>query len=497
MAKQKIEVVDAEFQIIETKLVPATAETKGVQLFSPDNKEKVIQAFINAASLSFSATPAQCKKLVKESSKLTIIDKDDKDGYKKVYEKHREFVKVRTGTEKERKVLTDPFNQIKSGIDKVAKDEILSFTEKEEARLKSLVDQWKIWEQEEAERIEAEAAEALKIRVDELERLGIIFDGNFYSVGTVSVDIVTIQNLNDEAFSELKARTEAEGKRIAEEKRISDLNNERKNELLDFWAFLSEEEKVLNFGEMNEELFYSIKSVANMKKVEFENEKKRQEEEKENQAKERKALNYEKRSFKLEKEGFEIDEDGNLLFLNAFGSCRWDKSVLESLTNEEFDERFIKSIHAKKDFEQQAISAEEESKQKAKDEAVAAIYNSRIDVLLKEEFVHKKEKQNFVYGLISISENTLKTYTEAEWLDVLVDIRAKKAQLAKEAAKAKEEERLEKLPEIEKATNYIDLLVKMEIPALKQSEINEILSELKNDLKLATEKAIIKLEKLK
>lgn len=84
MATKKTEAVNAEFEIIETKLIPATEKTKGVQLFTPENKEQVIQAFINAASLSFSTTPADCKKLVKESAKLTIKDKNDKEGFEKV-----------------------------------------------------------------------------------------------------------------------------------------------------------------------------------------------------------------------------------------------------------------------------------------------------------------------------------------------------------------------------------------------------------------------------
>lgn len=496
---KKTEVVNAEFQIIETKLVPATQETKGVQLFAPDNKEQVIQAFVNAASLSFSATPAQCKKLVKESSKLTIKDKDDKEGYKKVYDKHREFVKVRTGTEKERKVLTDPFNQIKSGIDKVAKDEILSFTEKEEVRLKSLVDQWKEWEQEEADRIAAEAEEALKARVAELEELGIVFDGNFYSVGTVSVDIVTIQNLNEEAFSELKKRTESEGKRIAEEKRISDLHAERRELALPFVAYWTEEEKQMNFGEVDESNFNEFMERIQKAETDFKQKQKDQEDEAAKQVQDRKDLNFERRSFKLEKEGFTINEDKNVFFSNEFGITTISEVSLQNMTEDEWKVAFEKALDAKKEFEAKAKTAEEDKKKADEEKAETEKKESRTKILLNIGF--EKTEGGFQAFDHFVGENIAFDSDEDEfladvkkWTKQNADEKAKRDQ---EAEKQKEEERLQKLPEIEKASNYINSLLKVEIPALKDEKINEIISDLKNDLKLATEKAIINLEKLK
>lgn len=498
MATKGKEALNAEFEIVETKLVKSTPESKGVQLFSPDNKEQVIQAFVNAASLSFSATPAQCKKLVKESSKLTIKDKDDKEGYKKVYDKHREFVKVRTGTEKERKVLTDPFNQIKSGIDKVAKDEILSYTEKEEERLKSLVDQWKTWEQEEADRIEKEAKDALDARVKELEEAGLTFDGNFYSCGeTISVDIRTIQDFTEESFLDFKNRVSIENEKIVEAKRISDLHNERRELALPFVAYWDEFEKTLNFGEVAKSDFNAFMERIQKAESDFKQKQKDQEAEAAKQIQDRKDLNYEKRSFKLEKEGFVIDENGRVHFTNEAGSINFKKEDLESLTDEWFNERFKKAIESKKVNEDEILKRKEEADKKIKDDAAAAIYNGRVEALLKEEFKNNKENGVFVYGLMNIREAAIKEYTDAEWVEVLVEVKNYKEKLEKETEKQKEEERLQKLPEIEKAVNYIDSVVRLEIPALKQAEINEILSTLKNDLKLATEKAIINLEKLK
>ena len=315
MAKK--EVFDAEFEIIETKMVKASPEQKGVELFAPENKEKIIQAFVNSASLNYSFTPAQSKKMVKESSKLSIKDKDDKAGFQKVYEQHRKFVKARTSTDKERKVLVEPFLEIKKRIDDVAKDDILGILANEETRLKSEIDQWKAWEQEEADRIEKEEADRINQRVSELEAVGIKFDGAFYSCGeNISVDIVTIKDLSEEAFSELKKRVSVENEKIEKAEAVQKLHDERKESLLDFWVFVPEDLRTQNFGEMTEKNFSEILENAKIADAKFADDKKKQEEEAQKQIDERKALNYEKRSFQLEKEGFEIYEDGSLFFAN-------------------------------------------------------------------------------------------------------------------------------------------------------------------------------------
>ena len=493
MAKQKIEVVDAEFQIIETKLVPATEETKGVVLFDPKNKEQVIQAFINAASLSFSTTPSECKKLVKESAKLTIKDKDDKEGFEKVKAANWKLVKLRTGLEAERKKLTEPFNKIKSGIDKIAKEDILGVTAKEEERTKKLLEQWKEWEEEEQARIEAEAKEKLDARVAELEAEGIVFDGAFYSVGTVSVDIVTIKDLTEEQFAELKKRTSSEGQRIAEEKRVAELHNERRELALPFIAYWDEFEKTLNFGEVSESDFNNFMERIQKAAKDFEDERKRQEEERENQAKERKALNYERRAFKLEKAGFEVDEDGNLIFLNGFGSCRWHKSQLESLTNEEFEERFEKSIAAKNDFEEQAKTAEENKKIADEEKAIFDRWNLRIQSLKNAGF--ELLGNILKYKDYEVEINSFKNISDEDFVKSLKIMVEKVDELKKEEERRKEKERLQKLPEIEKAERYINEVMKVEIPALKTAEIAEVIAEFKNKLKLASDEALKSLKK--
>lgn len=69
---------------------------------------------------------------------------------------------------------------------------------------------------------------------------------------------------------------------------ISRLHNERKEELLPLWQFV--ENKDSNFGEMTEELFASVKSVANSKKIDFDNEQEKIRQENERLEKEKAEL---------------------------------------------------------------------------------------------------------------------------------------------------------------------------------------------------------------
>lgn len=504
MAKKATEVFEAEFETIETKMVKATPETKGVELFATENKERIIQAFVNSASLNYSFTPAQSKKMVKESSKLSIKDKDDKEGFQKVYEQHRKFVKARTSTDKERKILVEPFLEIKKRIDDVAKDDILGILVNEEARLKGQVDQWKAWEQEEADRIEKEEADRINQRVSELEEVGIKFDGAFYSCGeNISVDIVTIKDLSEEAFSELKKRVSVENEKIEKAEAVQKLHDERKESLLDFWVFVPEDLRTQNFGEMTEKNFSEILENAKIADAKFADDKKKQEEEAQKQSDERKALNYEKRSFRLEKEGFVIDEeDGSVVFSNPIGFCRFDKSVLESVSNEEFEERISSSLKTKSEFEKKFEETEKERQANAEAEAErqaeANKKELRTKTLLNVGF--EKVENGFESFDHFVGENVVFDSEDEEFANDVknwtLKISESKAKKEKETADKEEAERLQNLPEIQKAERYVEEVMKVEIPQINGVEIAEIISEFKNKIKKASDEAISKLKKL-
>ena len=505
--KKEKEVFQAEFQVIETKLATATPDSKGVVLFAPENKEKIIQAFVNSASLNYSFTPSQSKKMVKESSKLKIKDKEDKDGFKKVYDKYREFVKARTSTDKERKILVEPFLEIKSRIDDVAKNDILGILANEEIRLKSEIDQWKEWEQEEANRIEEEAKKLIDDRIKELEEVGIRFDGSFYSIGeNISVDIVTIKDFSDEVFAEFKSRVSAENEKLKEAEEIKALHEKRREKAIQYFAFWEEGEKNMNFGEVSESDFEVFLQRIIKAEDDFKKEKQRQADEAKKQADDRLAFNYEKRSFKLEKEGFEIDENGDLKFVGESGQSYILKANLEGISNEDFDDLFEKKKTEKaniilndENLKSKRISDAEEKAQKEADDKKKAEFREKINSRIKsfKNIGLEIKGEEMIFDEIKISLKNIETFSDNEFSEKLILSTKRKAEIEKERADEAEAERLSKLPEIEKVERYIAELMKIEIPQLNGAEFVEIVSTLKNKIKVASDEALSNLKKLK
>ena len=507
---QEKEVLTPEVEIVQTSIIPVKQQQSGVaMLFIPERKEKLIQAFIQTEVSNYTTSPETCKKLVKESKKLTIKDKNDKEGFEKLQKKYREFVKVRTSTEKERKFIVEPYLKIKEGIDEVGKNDILGILKPEEERMKSQLDQWKKWEEEEAERIEAEAKAKTDKRVEELEAVGIKFDGRFYSIGEdISVDIVTIKDFTDEQFAEFKNRVSAVNEKLQEAERIKNLHNERREMLLDFWAYVPEDFKNLNFGEMFEENFKTLLEQAKQGKADFDEAQKKQAEEAQRQADERKALNYEKRSFKFEKEGFEVAENGNLLFSTESGQILIQKQDLEEISNEAFDTLFEtkkreketllnKSKDLQKQREADAQRKAEEEAEKKKSEELEAKTNSRIETLLKLGLKFDGVQTYIFHDINFDIFADIKTMSDAEWSEAIIGATKRKAEIEKEIADKEEAERVQKLPEIEKAERYIEEVLKVQIPQINGSEIAEILADFKNKIKIASDEVISNLKNLK
>ena len=69
-------------------------------------------------------------------------------------------------------------------------------------------------------------------------------------------------------------------------------------------------------------------------------------------------------------------------------------------------------------------------------------------------------------------------------------------EIEKEIADKEEAERVQKLPEINKAERYIDEVMKVAFPQLQNGEIAEVLADFKNKIKLASDVAPFLEEKL-
>ena len=257
---------------------------------------------------------------------------------------------------------------------------------------------------------------------------------------------------------------------------------------------------------MTEKNFSEILENAKIADAKFADDKKKQEEEAQKQIDERKALNYEKRSFKLEKEGFEERESGKWLFVTESGTIQFDKIYLENSDLTEWDSAFENAKFKKSEYLKEAEELAEKRKadavaeaERKNDEEKQKAFNeklsSRQTALQNLGFKRNNESQLINEG-IAFEFKVLGEMGESEFLSIIADATKRKAEIEKEKADAIEAERVQKLPEIQKAERYVEEVMKIEIPQLNGVEIAEIISEFKNQIKKASDEAISKLKKL-
>ena len=493
------------------KSAKAKAQSKEKEILDVqivEAKDITVEDVISTEIKKFNLADAKIAELKEQFKDLEISGVEDKDGYKAVSEAIKIVRTYRTGVEKVRKQIKEDYLKTGRAIDEEAK-RLTASLEEIENPLKDKKQEIDDEIQAEKDRQEAEAQAKTDKRVEELEAVGIKFDGRFYSIGEdVSVDIVTIKDFTDEQFAEFKNRVSAVNDKLQEAERIKNLHNERREMLLDFWAYVPEDFKNLNFGEMFEENFKTLLEQAKQGKADFDEAQKKQAEEAQRQADERKALNYEKRSFKFEKEGFEVAENGNLLFSTESGQILIQKQDLEEISNEAFDTLFEtkkreketllnKSKDLQKQREADAQRKAEEEAEKKKSEELEAKTNSRIETLLKLGLKFDGVQTYIFHDINFDIFADIKTMSDADWSEAIIGATKRKAEIEKEIADKEEAERVQKLPEINKAERYIDEVMKVAFPQLQNGEIAEVLADFKNKIKLASDEAMSNLKNLR
>ena len=493
------------------KSAKAKAQSKEKEILDVqivEAKDITVEDVISTEIKKFNLADAKIAELKEQFKDLEISGVEDKDGYKAVSEAIKIVRTYRTGVEKVRKQIKEDYLKTGRAIDEEAK-RLTASLEEIENPLKDKKQEIDDEIQAEKDRQEAEAQAKTDKRVEELEAVGIKFDGRFYSIGEdISVDIVTIKDFTDEQFAEFKNRVSAVNDKLQEAERIKNLHNERREMLLDFWAYVPEDFKNLNFGEMFEENFKTLLEQAKQGKADFDEAQKKQAEEAQRQADERKALNYEKRSFKFEKEGFEVAENGNLLFSTESGQILIQKQDLEEISNEVFDTVFEtkkreketllnKSKDLQKQREADAQRKAEEEAEKKKSEELEAKTNSRIETLLKLGLKFDGVQTYIFHDINFDIFADIKTMSDADWSEAIIGATKRKAEIEKEIADKEEAERVQKLPEINKAERYIDEVMKVAFPQLQNGEIAEVLADFKNKIKLASDEAMSNLKNLR
>ena len=493
------------------KSAKAKAQSKEKEILDVqivEAKDITVEDVISTEIKKFNLADVKIAELKEQFKDLEISGVEDKDGYKAVSEAIKIVRTYRTGVEKVRKQIKEDYLKTGRAIDEEAK-RLTASLEEIENPLKDKKQEIDDEIQAEKDRQEAEAQAKTDKRVEELEAVGIKFDGRFYSIGEdVSVDIITIKDFTDEQFAEFKNRVSAVNDKLQEAERIKKLHNERREMLLEFWAYVPEDFKNLNFGEMIEVNFKTLLEQAKKGKADFDETQRKQAKEAKKQAEERKALNYEKRSFKFEKEGFEVAENGNLLFSTESGQILIQKQDLEEISNEAFDTLFEtkkreketllnKSKDLQKQREADAQRKAEEEAEKKKSEELEAKTNSRIETLLKLGLKFDGVQTYIFHDINFDIFADIKTMSDADWSEAIIGATKRKAEIEKEIADKEEAERVQKLPEINKAERYIDEVMKVAFPQLQNGEIAEVLADFKNKIKLASDEAMSNLKNLR
>lgn len=445
-------------EVVKTEIVPVNTG-KAVVLFTPETKERLISAFVNAEVVKFEKTTDECKKLARKYAKLEVKDKDDKTGYEAVKTAYNELVKIRTSTDKARKIIVEPYSSIKSGIDAHAKENIIDVLAGTEAALKIQKDKFEKWEQEEKDRKEKEEQERLDTRITELKEAGIAFDGELYSINDISVDVGTVKKMSD----------------------------------FDYQALL---EKVKIEKKKNDD----AAAKAQAEKEEQERKDKEQREANERERKENRAEKLEIRTEKLEGLGFVTNEEDEQYEFTKGGyniKLSYDEAAeMNKAAFDEYVEKHKALLEAIEEAETEALTIQ--------------LMETRSQVLLALGVVRLDEIDDYYYQGVKINDVNdvvLAEHDASMWTELLEDVKKQVVEIKeqKDAAdkKAKDEqeaaEKAEKearLPDLSKVEQYTKELMAIALPQLKNEAAAELLAELKNKVKLAVDDTVEKIKKL-
>lgn len=214
---------------------------------------------------------------------LFDIEIKDKETFKKVSSALSEFVSTRTGIESIRTEVKKEYLEAGRKIDSTAKEYSSMIEDGEKKLSKSKADYQAKLDAEKKRKAE-EAEKKVKDRVQSLKDNGVEFNGSYYELDTISVDIVTITNFKDDEFDSLikkakevkleidrlakeeeerkiKEQEELESKRLENEKQAKELKKQALEVRSMFMDAL--------FYELKEDKFVSKKDPLQTQNVDY------------------------------------------------------------------------------------------------------------------------------------------------------------------------------------------------------------------------------------
>lgn len=468
-----------------------TQKVEKAEVLTPEViTENPIQERVSQEIAKFNLADAAIAQMKEEASKIEIKGIEDKAGYKVAKEMLSRVKKTRTSIEAKRTELKSEYLEIGRGIDgeaKRLKESVLEIEEPLAEKIKLIDDEI----QAEKERKEKEAEEKMKARVEELLSIGLEFNGMLYVRGNVSVDIVTIKNLNDKDYEVLKSKV------ILEKERLDREEAERK----------AEEERIEAERKAEAERVEAerIRQEEAQKKLDEEREKfERDKAEYEKKIREERLVS---RVDKLVADGASQD-DNSVYFIGESGNINYGKKLIEYWSEEEFTENREKLVQTiaqiKANDQAKKLEREEEAKKNAKLEAEKKAEEEARQAARDEEerrnsklvaMGMKFDGKFYVYKSLKISRETV--YGSEDFSEIIIDTAKEIENIDREEAKKAEEEKLAKLPDLDKIERYIQEINLVTIPAMGTDEGAELLSSFRAEIKLAIENAESKIKSLK
>lgn len=201
-------------EITATEL--ANVETVQAVVYTPEQRELALQKKIKADAKRLPVVDAKITKLKAQYSGLTIHGIDDKKGYAAVKKAISELVSYRTSTDNKKEEITKDYRDVIKGVNAEAA-RIVELIRDIETPLRDLKKKYEEDLEAEKKRIEEAEKKRIEDRVNELKSAGLSFDGSFYVLGNISIDLGTIKKMPDDKFILLKSKAADESVRLAEE----------------------------------------------------------------------------------------------------------------------------------------------------------------------------------------------------------------------------------------------------------------------------------------
>jgi hypothetical protein len=201
-------------------------EMPAAQLITPEEKAKQEISRFNIARAWIADKKEQY-------GGLTIASVEDKDGQKAVLAAWQEIRNKRLEVQKKHTEIKADYLKITRVIDG-EKNDLVNLLEEIENPLKAELDRIEAIKEEEKKKAEREKAEKLQGRVNELISTGMAFNGSYYAIGaTISMDVVTLQNMNDADYSTFLGRVRQENITIVAAKETKEKQEREEREALE------------------------------------------------------------------------------------------------------------------------------------------------------------------------------------------------------------------------------------------------------------------------